>query len=107
MTARIEFAGELMADPHSTVIGREKMAGAPLVVRLPVDPGAGGVAGEVGPSVLFVTATGIAADALAAFRQGDAVQVRGALRLARYLSDGAERETFGCLADSVEPAARH
>ena len=106
MTARIAVSGELMADPHSTVIGGEKMAGAPLFVRLLVEPG--GSEGEVGPSVLFVTATGAAAEVLAAFRQGDAVRVSGALRLARYRGNGGERETFGCMADSVEPSGlRH
>ena len=107
MTARIEVSGELMMDPQSTVIGGEPMAGAPLFVRLPVSPMAGGVSGEVGPAVLFVTATGSGADALAAFRQGDTVRVSGALRLARYLGNDAERESFACEADSVEPAARH
>ena len=107
MTARIEVSGELMMDPQSTVIGGEKMAGAPLFVRLPVSPMAVGGAGEEGPAVLFVTATGSAADALAAFRQCDAVRVSGALRLARYQGNGGERESFACEADSVEPAARH
>ena len=107
MTARIEVSGELMMGSQSTVLGGEPMAGAPLFVRLPVSPMAGGGAGEVGPSVLFVTSTGAAAEVLAAFRQGDVVRVSGALRLAPYQGNGAERETFACEAESVEPAARH
>ena len=102
MTARIEVSGELMADPHSRVIGGVRMAGAPLFVVLPAAAMAGGREGETGPAVLFVTATGDKADALAGCRKHDAV------RLAKYEGDGGERESFARAADSVEPSGpRH
>ena len=90
-------------DPRTETIGGERLAGAPMFVRLPVSLMVGGTAGEVGPAVLFATAHGDAPGELARFRQGDAVRVAGRLRLARYDDGRGMRETFACEADSVEP----
>ena len=107
MPARITVSGKLMMDPDSMIEDGKIWAGAPMLVRLRASPMAGGVEGEVDTAVLFVTATGGAADALTGFRQGDVVRVSGAVRRARYQDNGGERECFACEADSVEPAARH
>lgn len=107
MTPRIEVSGELMADPRSAVIGREPMAGAPVVTRVPFDPEVPD--GEAGELVVFLTAHGSTAEVLVSFRQGDIVRVSGRMRLVQtQAGDGTRGPGLGCEADSVEPGGpRH
>ena len=81
MTARIEVSGELTTDPRTTVIGGERIAGAPVLSRLPGREGKGG-----GDWCVFVNATGAAGEVLAGCGRGDVVSVAGEVKAARPIT---------------------
>ena len=97
---RIEFRGRLGDAPKVAIIGGERIAGAPVVSRLPGRDGTGG-----DDWCLFVSATGAAGEVLAGCQRGDVVSVAGEVKAARPMPSTDGRATMvvvECQAETVE-----
>ena len=100
MTAQIAAYGRLVFEPRTIQTRTDKpMTAARLAVAMEVY---GGDDDTDATLWLDVLAFGRTAETLARSNKGDSVSVAGKLRLTRFkTSDGEDRETWQCIADSV------
>ena len=100
MTAQIAAYGRLVFEPRTIQTRTDKpMTAARLAVAMEVY---GGNDDTDATLWLDVIAFGRSAETLGRSRKGELVSVAGKLRLTHYrTNDGAERETWQCIADSM------